>query len=110
MAKRVRLGIEGLKVNETECRLLELVVERSRGQHRIGCEFVDLSRKEMREHLGCSTPTTVRSCLYLVDSGLLEVRTEHLDNGAQVANSYRATALGLEVVRLYRIERDGAAL
>lgn len=103
MAKRVRLGIEGLRVNETECRLLCAIIERSRREHVIGCGYVAMSRRDMAAALGCSPLTTVRSCKALEDAGLMEVHFEHMDSGAQVASTYRATALGLEVARLYEL-------
>lgn len=102
MAKKVKLGVEGLKVNETECRLLTYLVQRSRALHLIGCEHVALSRKEIARVIGCSPLTVIRTCQKLEGDGLIEIRFEHLENGAQMANSYRATALGLEVSRLYR--------
>lgn len=102
MAKKVKLGVEGLKVNETECRLLAYLVQRSRELHRIGCEHVALSRKEISRAIGCSPLTVIRTCQKLEGDGLIEIRFEHLENGAQMANSYRVTALGLEVSRLYR--------
>lgn len=112
MAKRVQLGIEGLKVNETECKLLTCLVQTSRAQHRIGCGYVALSRKEIARAIGCSPLTVIRTCQKLESDGLIEIRSEHLDNGAQMANSYRVTALGLEVSRLYRdcvAEIEGAS-
>lgn len=108
MAKRVKLGIEGLRINETECRILDFVIERSRQDHTVGCAFVSISRKQLAQAVGTSTLTTWRTCQHLVAQGLLEMRDEHLGSGAQVANSYRATAIGLEVARLYRIHRDPA--
>ncbi len=36
----------------------------------------------------------------LIDKGLIELRARHSDNGAQIANAYCATALGLEVARI----------
>lgn len=102
MAKKVKLGLEGLKVNETECKLLACLVQTSRAQHRIGCEYVALSRKEIAQLIGCSSLTVIRTCQKLEGDRLIEIRSEHLDNGAQMANSYRVTALGLEVSRLYR--------
>lgn len=103
MAKRVKLGIEGLRVNETECRLLCTIIERSRRERGVGCEYVAMSRRDMATALGCSPLTTVRSCQALEEAGLMEAHPEHMDNGAQVASSYRATALGLEVARLYAL-------
>ena len=105
MARQVKLGLAGLRLNETECRLLEMIVERSRAQHRVGCEYVALSRSEMAAHLRCSVLTTLRSCQSLEDAGLIDARAGCLDTGARVANSYCATALGIEVARLYRLER-----
>ena len=102
MAKKVKLGVEGLKVNETECKLLTCLVQTSRALHRIGCEYVALSRRELAQSIGCSSLTVIRTCQKLESDGLIEIRPEHLDNGAQMANSYRVTALGLEVSRLYR--------
>lgn len=108
MAKRVNLGIEGLRINETECQILDFVVERSRQDHTVGCAFVSISRKQLAQAVGRTALTTWRTCQHLVTQGLLEMRDEHLGSGAQVANSYRATAIGLEVVRLYRLHRDAA--
>lgn len=101
MAKKVKLGIEGVKVNETECRLLVYLTGKSREQSRIGCSYVALSRREIAKAIDCSTLTVLRSCQKMERDGLLEMRPEHLDNGAQMANSYRVTAMGMEVGRLY---------
>lgn len=108
MAKRMKLGLEGLRVNETEYLVLEHIIGCSRREHVVGCEFVSISRKQLAEAIGRTSLTTWRACRHLESEGLVEMRDEHLGSGAQMANSYRATAIGIEVARLCRMNRaDG---
>lgn len=101
MAKRVNLGIQGLRVNETECEILAYIVHRAREQRGLGCDPVGLSRRSLSLAVGRSAQTTLRSCAALEEKGLVSADVRHAENGAQVANAYCVTALGMEVARLY---------
>lgn len=101
MAKLVHLGIEGLRINETECAILALIVNRARAIRGLGCDYVELSRRDIAWCAGCSGQTTLRACQSLVEKSLVEMDGRFLESGGQIANAYRATALGIEVARLY---------
>lgn len=70
-------------------------------EHRIlGCIPTEISQRDIAQAIGSSPQTAMRACRMLVDKGLIELRARHSDNGAQIANAYCATALGLEVARI----------
>lgn len=107
MAKRVNLGIQGLRINETECEILAYIVNRAREQRGLGCDPVELSRRSLSVAVGRSAQTTLRSCAALEEKGLVSSDIRHAENGAQVANAYCATALGMEIARLYEETSSG---
>lgn len=100
MAKRVRVNIPGVRVNETDCQVLRVIADHAVAQSGFRCAPVSVSRRELHEGVGKSEQTIIRSCKALSDEGLLIITSNIMDNGAQVANTYEITALGLEVIRL----------
>ena len=93
MSKRVRVNIPGVRVNETGCRVLRIIAERS------GCE-VQLAHREIAQAAAVSVPTVIRTLAALRDCELVIVRDNVQPNGARLPNGYELTALGLEVIRM----------
>lgn len=98
MAKRVKVNIPGVRVNETDCQVLRVVAKHAVRQSGYRCAPVAVSRRELREGVNKSEQTLIRSCKALCDDGLLIMTSNTMDNGAQVANIYEITALGLETI------------
>ena len=100
MAKRIDLGVPGVRLNETGHRALRLIAERAREQNRLACVPVRIGRREFGPALGLSETSVIRACHLLEQAGLIVTEGNRLESGAQVANSYALTALGIEVLRL----------
>lgn len=101
MAKRVNLGIQGLRINETECEILLYILRCAREQRGLGCDPIGLSRRSLSAAVGRSAQTTLRACSALAEKDLIRVDTQHTTDAGQVANAYSVTALGIEITRLY---------
>lgn len=100
MAKRVAVNIPGVRVNETDCKVLRVIAGLAEQREGFRCAPVSVSRRELHELVQKSEQTMIRSCRTLCREGLLVMTGNTMDNGAQVANSYEITALGLEVIRM----------
>lgn len=48
-----------------------------------------ITKREMAEELGCSQKTIDRAVARLKEERLIEVESAYLENGGQVANTYR---------------------
>lgn len=102
MAKRVLLSIPGIKLNETEYQVLLLIAQRSERETGLKSGGVLLGKREMARVVGRSDSCVMRSTRSMAAKGLMEVHFHNLENGTQVANEYRLTALGLEVLEQAR--------
>lgn len=100
MAKRIKLDIPGVRLNETEHRTLALVAERARATSGLACEPTPIPLRDFVARLEMSQASAMRSCHSLHEDGLMVISPNRLETGAQVANSYSLTALGIEVLRL----------
>ena len=100
MSKRVRVIIPGVRVNETGCRVLRVIAERSCYEHGRRCAEVQLAHREIAQAAAVSVPTVIRTLAALRDCELVIVRDNVQPNGARLSNSYELTALGLEVIRM----------
>ena len=86
MSKRVRVNIPGVRVNETGCRVLRIIAERSGCEHGRRCAEVQLAHRDIAQAAAVSVPTVIRDNVQ--------------PNGARLPNGYELTALGLEVIRM----------
>lgn len=100
MSKRVRVNIPGVRVNETGCRVLRVIAERSCYEHGRRCAEVQLAHRDIAQAAAVSVPTVIRTLAALRDCELVIVRDNVQPNGARLSNSYELTALGLEVIRM----------
>lgn len=100
MSKRVRVNIPGVRVNETGCRVLRVIAERSSREHGRRCAEVQLSHRDIARSVAVSVPTVIRTLAALRDCELVIAHDNIQPNGAQLPNSYELTALGLEVIRM----------
>lgn len=100
MSKRVRVNIPGVRVNETGCRVLRVIAERSCCEHGRRCAEVQLAHRDIAQAAAVSVPTVIRTLAALRDCELVIVRDNVQPNGARLSNSYELTALGLEVIRM----------
>ncbi len=100
MSKRVRVNIPGVRVNETGCRVLRVIAERSNIEHGRRCVEVRLAHRDIAKAAAVSVPTVIRTLAALRDCKLVIVRDNVRPNGARLPNSYELTALGLEVIRI----------
>lgn len=100
MSKRVRFNIPGVRVNETGCRVLRIIAERSGCEHGRRCAEVQLAHRDIAQAAAVSVPTVIRTLAALRDCELVIVRDNVQPNGARLPNGYELTALGLEVIRM----------
>lgn len=100
MSKRVRVNIPGVRVNETGCRVLRIIAERSGCEHGRRCAEVQLAHRDIAQAASVSVPTVIRTLAALRDCELVIVRDNVQPNGARLPNGYELTALGLEVIRM----------
>lgn len=103
MAKRVLLSIPGVKLNETEYQILSLIAQKSERETGLKSGGTLLGKREMARMAGRCDSCVMRSTRSMATNGLVEVYFHNLENGAQVENEYRLTALGLEVLEQARI-------
>lgn len=106
MAKRVQVGVPGVRLNETSYAVLCAIARYSEAQHVVRCAPVEMSYKLIAAHAGVSSQAALRSCAALRDNGLLLVEHTAAASGGQGANIYQITALGLEVLRLAQPPRE----
>lgn len=100
MAKRIHIDVPGVRLNETGYRMLAFIAASARAESRIACSPVAISRRCFMDGLGISQSCCVRTGAALKRYGLIESGLSIGVNGAQGANTYRLTALGIEVLRL----------
>lgn len=101
MAKKIRLDIPGVRVNETGHRVLSYIADCARKANRgLACEPVAISRRNFCRELGISETGAIRTCHALEACGLMVCTSRTMEDGGQIANRYHLTALGLEVLRL----------
>lgn len=98
--ERVRVNIPGVRVNETGCRVLRIIAERSGCEHGRRCAEVQLAHRDIAQAAAVSVPTVIRTLAALRDCELVIVRDNVQPNGARLPNGYELTALGLEVIRM----------
>ena len=100
MTRRVDVRIPGMRVNETECRVLSAIASVASDRCGYRCAEIGMSYREIRNASAVCGHTVMRTCASLRLKGLLEVNAHKLANGGTAANTYRVTALGLEVIRM----------
>lgn len=98
MAKRVILDIPGVQLNETEHRVLAMIARCARDATGLKSGEALIGKRPMAAHIGRSESCATRSIASLAAKGLIAMRPNTLGNGARLENSYRLTALGLEVL------------
>lgn len=100
MAKRVHVGVPGVRINETDHRVLASIAQLVRRGNGVACKPYPVSHRELRVLTQASEGSVLRSCKALERCGLVVVEPQFLETGAQAASFFALTALGLEVLRL----------
>lgn len=91
MTKRVRFGVPmGVRINETELRVLEVLSDRN------GVAVMSIG--ELSGELGCCAGSAHKSLRMLDDKGLISVHRRYLRNGGQLENEYELTDFGEQVL------------
>lgn len=94
MTKQIKLsGLNGIKINETECVLLRYVAGKP------GALSVE-GLKSMAAATGIKPATLQRTLHSCVSKDLLIVRARFMPNGGQIENEYQVANLGLRVIDL----------
>lgn len=100
MAKRIQLGVPGVRLNETMHIALRLIALRAREASGLACEPVQVPVRDFARETGLTQSTAIRATHALQESKLVEISPVWFDDGSQRANAYSLTALGIEVLRL----------
>ena len=99
MARRVRLVVPTeVLVRDIDMRTLDAVDRASKRPTRP----VSIASRELASNVGASAATVHRAVVSSVESGFLIVDEQHLENGAQLANTYALTKRGLAVLAAAR--------
>ena len=100
MAKRVNLGIPGVRLNETGHRVLAAIASRARAATGLACEPVQVRVRELSREARVSWSTCVRTAHSLEGYGLITSEERIGEDGGTLPNAYALTALGLECLRI----------
>lgn len=100
MAKRVNLGIPGVRLNGTGHRVLATIASRARAATGLACEPVQVSMRELSREARVTASTAIRTAHSLEANGLITSEERSREDGGQLANAFALTALGIECLRI----------
>lgn len=100
MAKRIQVGVPGVRLNETMHAVLRLIACRAREASGLACEPVQVPLRDFAQEAGVTQSSTIRAAHALGKAKLIVITPVWYDDGSQCANAYSLTALGIEVLRL----------
>lgn len=100
MAKRIHIDVPGVRINESDRRVLSCVASCAREATHLACEAVPIPYRRFMDDIALCETSVIRICRRLRENGLMTVELNEDANGGRLANSYALTALGIEVLRL----------
>ena len=100
MAKRIHIDVPGVRINESDRRVLSCVASCAREASQLACVAAPIPYRRFMDDMGLCEMSVIRICKRLRDSGLMVVELNEDERGGRLANSYALTALGIEVLRL----------
>lgn len=100
MAKRIHIDVPGVRINESDRRVLSCVASCAREATHLACVAVPIPYRRFMDDMGLCETSVIRICKRLRENGLMTVVVNEDEKGGRLANSYALTALGIEVLRL----------